>query len=106
MEDDGTATTNQRKLHSADFKAKVALEVVRGLMTINEVGQKFEVHPMMVRQWKKAFLENAGGVFDNKRGPNPADHSNEGSRSGDLIRQPFFRFDVRLVLGGCDRWAT
>ncbi|TSA02543.1 MAG: transposase [Methylococcus sp.] len=61
MEDDGTATTNKRKLHSADFKAKVALEVVRGLMTINEVGQKFEVHPMMVRQWKKAFLEKRWG---------------------------------------------
>ena len=86
MEDDGTATTNQRKLHSADFKAKVALEVVRGLMTINEVGQKFEVHPMMVRQWKKAFLENAGGVFDHKRGPKPADHSNEDVLYGEIGR--------------------
>ncbi len=57
------ATTNKRKLHSADFKAKVALEAVRGLMTINEVGQKFEEHPMMVRQWKKAFMENAGACL-------------------------------------------
>ncbi len=57
------ATTNKRKLHSADFKAKVALEAVRGLMTINEVGQKLEEHPMMVRQWKKAFLENAGACL-------------------------------------------
>ena len=43
--------------------AKVALEAVRGVMTINEVAQKFEVHPMMVRHWKKEFLDNAGSVF-------------------------------------------
>jgi transposase-like protein len=39
--------TKRRKVHSADFKAKVALEAVRGFMTINEVAQKFEVHPMI-----------------------------------------------------------
>ena len=80
------ATTNKRKIHSVDFKAKVALEAVRGLMTINEVAQKFEVHPMMVRQWKKAFLDNAGSVFDNKRGPKPADHSNEDVLYGEIGR--------------------
>ena len=37
------AEGKKRKVHSADFKAKVALEAVRGVMTINEVAQKFEV---------------------------------------------------------------
>jgi len=41
---------------------------------------------MMVRQWKKAFLENAGSVFENKRGPKPADHSNEDVLYGEIGR--------------------
>ena len=72
------AEGKKRKVHSADFKAKVALEAVRGVMTINEVAQKFEVHPMMVRQWKKEFLDNAGSVFATKRGPKPVERSDTG----------------------------
>ena len=48
---------------------------MRGVTTINEVAQKFEVHPMMVQQWKKKFLDNAGSVFATKRGPKPAEHA-------------------------------
>jgi transposase-like protein len=44
----------------------VALEFVLCAITINEVTQKFEVHPMMVRQWMKDFLESAGSVFATK----------------------------------------
>ena len=78
--------SKKRKVHSADFKAKVALEAVRGVMTINEVAQKFEVHPMMVRQWKKEFLENAGSVFANKRGPKPVEHAKEDTLYGEIGR--------------------
>jgi transposase-like protein len=42
------AEGKKRKVHSADFKSKVALEAVRGVVTINEVAQKFEVHPERV----------------------------------------------------------
>lgn len=76
----------KRKVHSADFKAKVALEAVRNEMTINEIAQKFEVHPMMVRQWKKEFLDNAGSVFANKRGPKPAEHAKEDALYGEIGR--------------------
>ena len=80
------AEGKKRKVHSADFKAKVALEAVRGVMTINEVAQKFEVHPMMVRQWKKEFLENAGSVFATKRGPKPAEHTKADALYGEIGR--------------------
>ncbi len=76
----------KRKVHSADFKAKVALEAVRNEMTINEIAQKFEVHPMMVRQWKKEFLDNAGSVFANKRGPKPVEHAKEDALHGETGR--------------------
>jgi len=42
-----------RKYHSPEFKAKVGLEALRGVKTINEIGQEYGVHPVQVGQWKK-----------------------------------------------------
>jgi transposase len=65
----------KRRVHSAEFKAKVGLEAVRGVKTINEIAQEHDVHPQLVTQWKKEILENAGALFDVKRGPKPVDES-------------------------------
>lgn len=62
----------KRKLHGSDFKARVGLEAVRGVMTVNEIGQAHEVHPVQVGQWKKVIQEQAGTLFDGKRGPKAA----------------------------------
>jgi transposase len=45
------------------------LEAVRGLKTVTEIAQEYGVHPVLVGQWKKEILENAGALFDVKRGP-------------------------------------
>ena len=45
--------TKTRKVHSAGFKAKVALEAVRETKTLNEIGQEYGVHPVQVSHWKK-----------------------------------------------------
>ncbi|MGB4099047.1 MAG: transposase, partial [bacterium] len=37
-----------RRKHSAEFKARVALEAVRGIKTINEIAQEYEIHPIQV----------------------------------------------------------
>ena len=58
-----------RKVHSAGFKAKVALEAVREIKTLNEIGQEYGVHPVQVSHWKKALLEKASDLFEGKRGP-------------------------------------
>jgi transposase-like protein len=65
----------KRRVHSAEFKGKVGLEAVRGVKTINEIAQEHDVHPQLVTQWKKEILENAGALFDVKRGPKPVDES-------------------------------
>lgn len=43
----------KRKNFSSQFKAKVALEAIRGVKTVTEIAQEFGVHPTQVGQWKK-----------------------------------------------------
>lgn len=59
----------RRKVHSAEFKAKVALEAVRGHLTVNEIAELHSIHPVMVSQWKKEVLTQAYVLFEAKRGP-------------------------------------
>ncbi|MBV5319343.1 MAG: transposase [Chlorobium phaeobacteroides] len=51
----------QRKSFTAQFKAKVALDAIRGKKTLIEIGREFEVHPNLVEQWNREiqpeFLE-------------------------------------------------
>ena len=65
----------KRNIFSGEFKAKVALEAIRGIKTVNEIAQEFSVHPTQVGLWKKALQEHAAGLFDAKRGPKPVDQS-------------------------------
>lgn len=48
----------KRKSFSKVFKAKVAIEAIKGEKTINEIASIYEVHPTQVVQWKKLALEN------------------------------------------------
>lgn len=70
----------KRKVFSGEFKAKVALEAVRGLKTVNEIAQDFSVHPTQVGQWKKELQEQAAGLFEAKRGVRPVDQSGSADR--------------------------
>ena len=62
---------NKLKVHSPEFKAKVGLEALSGVKTINEIGQEYSVHPVQVGQWKKEIQEQASTLFEGKRGPKP-----------------------------------
>lgn len=61
----------KRKVHTPEFKAKVGLEALRGVKTINEIGQEYGVHPGQVGQWKREIQELAKTLFEGKRGPAP-----------------------------------
>ena len=54
----------KRKSFSADFKAKLVLEVIEGEKTINEIASKYGVLPVSLKSWKKHFLENMSLAFD------------------------------------------
>ena len=49
-------TIKSRYKHSAAFKAKVALEAVRGERTVAELAQQYEVHPSQIADWKRLLL--------------------------------------------------
>ena len=62
---------SKRKQHSPEFKAKVALEALKGEATVSELASRFGVHPTMIHQWKRSLLDGASGVFErgSKRTP-------------------------------------
>jgi transposase len=55
--------TGKRKRHSADFKAKVALEALRGELTTAQLATKHGIHQTMVGEWKKQAMEGLTAVF-------------------------------------------
>jgi putative transposase len=58
----------QRKVHGAEFKAKVVLEALKEQKTINEIAAVFKVHPTQVSQWKRQALDELSQLFSQKRG--------------------------------------
>ena len=56
-----------RKRHSAEFKAKVALEAAKEIKTLNELASQYEVHSVQISQWKKQLLEGIAGVFSTQK---------------------------------------
>jgi transposase-like protein len=52
-----------RRQYSADWKAKIALEAIKGQRTIQEIASHFEIHPTLVTHWKKQLLDRAAEVF-------------------------------------------
>ncbi len=56
-----------RKQHTAEFKAQVAVEAIRGYQTLNEVASQYGVHPVQVAQWKRQALAALPEVFASRR---------------------------------------
>lgn len=56
-----------RKRYNGEFKARLALEVVKGQRTLNEIASEHGVHPNVLMQWKKQLLDSLPVVFADKR---------------------------------------
>lgn len=58
--------TGKRKRYSAEFKSKVALEAIRGELTIAQLAAKHGVHQTMINAWKKQAVEGMASVLSGK----------------------------------------
>ena len=61
----------KRRNHDVGFKARVALEAVKGERTVSELAAEYGVHPTMIHQWKKSLLDGAADIFE-RGGKKPA----------------------------------
>ena len=57
----------KRRTFSADFKAKIVLELLRGEKELNVIASENEIAPNQIRNWKSEFLANAASAFDDKK---------------------------------------
>ncbi len=55
--------SKERRKNSPAFKAKVALEALKGEETVAQLAARYEVHPGQIQAWKKALLGGAANVF-------------------------------------------
>jgi transposase len=58
-----------RRNHAPVFKAKVALEALKGEQTLVELSQRYQVHPNQIAEWKRQLLEHAPDIFSKDRKP-------------------------------------
>lgn len=56
-----------RRTHSPAFKAKVALDAIRGEKTLNELAKQHDVHPNQIVDWKSQLQAGAADVFGGER---------------------------------------
>ncbi len=66
-----------RRRFTADFKARVALEALRGDRTVQEIAAKHKVHPNQVSTWKRQAVDGLGAVFSNGADRAGRDHESE-----------------------------
>jgi transposase len=57
----------KKKTYTAEFKARVALDAVRGDMTINEITTKYKIHASQVSNWKRGALDFIKNGFSGKQ---------------------------------------
>ena len=65
--------TTTRKQYSPKFKARVAIEAIRGEKTLSQLGSQFKVHPIQIAKWRKSALEQLPELFVDgrtRKGPN------------------------------------
>ena len=70
--------TGKRKRYAADFKAKVAVEALRGELTTAQLATKHGVHQTMISEWKRQAVDGLASVFSGRT------EAKEAAREGEV----------------------
>lgn len=54
---------SKRRRHDPEFKARVALEALKGVKTLPEIAKEYDIHPVQVSEWKRMMVQNAASAF-------------------------------------------
>ena len=92
-------TKRPRRNHTAVFKAKVALEAIKGEQTIVELSQRFQIHPNQITEWKRQLLDRAAEVFDKEKTSREPDIKELHAKIGQLAMENDF---LSVALGRID----
>jgi putative transposase len=84
--------SKKRRQHSAELKARVALEALKGIEPVHAIAAKYQVHPVQVSQWKKELLERLPEVFTRKAAPEVA----EAAQREERLYQKIGQLEVEL----------
>jgi transposase len=58
----------KRRTHTHEFKAKVALEALKGVETLSELSSRYKVHPTVISHWKTSLASRAPELFSRSNG--------------------------------------
>jgi transposase len=89
-----------RKRYTADFKAKVALDAIKGELTLAELSAKHGIHQTMIAEWKKKAIEGLSAVFSGKAAANEAPNAAEVERLHAKIGQLVVERDFLVRASG------
>ena len=78
--------SNKRKQYNPQFKAKVALEAVRGVKTVPELASQYSLHPTVINNWKRQLIEEAKTLFENSR-KKASEQNSQDAQIAELYRQ-------------------
>jgi len=84
--------TTTRKQYSPKFKARVAIEAIRGEKTLSQLGSQFKVHPIQIAKWRKSALEQLPELFVDGR----KSKSGSGGADSDALYEEIGRLKVEL----------
>lgn len=83
----------KRKRHDNAFKARVALEALKGIKTIQAIAKEFDLHPMQVSEWKRRLQESLPRAFERGKKGGPDDFGAEREKLQSKIGQLSMELD-------------
>ncbi len=82
--------TKKRKIHTPEFKAKVAVDAIKGLKTSSQLASQYQIHPVQISGWKKQAIQSMPETF--RRG------KPEKKKSEETLTAPLFEEIGRLKM--------